>query len=211
MPLSDLAGLPVSTLAAPAAHFYLWTINKYLWDARTVGEAWGMKVVEVLVWCKEPMGIGLGSTFSNTAEFILFGRSRIGPLIRVAREAAGMRATEVDVALGNVRTSDPRRGTELCRRWEEDSSLPTDAQWDSLRRLLPSLAHQGDLTPSPRKQPSSWFKWPRGKHSQKPEAFIDLVEQVSPSPYVELFARRHRMGWDVWGNESANTAQLESA
>lgn len=55
---------------------------------------------------------------------------------------------------------------------------------------------------------STWFTWPRGAHSQKPEHFYDLVEQVSPGPYVELFARRHRLGWDVWGNESANTATL---
>lgn len=56
-----------------------------------------------------------------------------------------------------------------------------------------------------------WFTWPRGRHSAKPEAFIDMVEQVSPPPYVELFARRHRLGWDVWGNESANTAALDAA
>lgn len=49
------------------------------------------------------------------------------------------------------------------------------------------------------------------EHSRKPEVFIDLIEQVSPGPRVELFSRRHRMGWDVWGNESANTAQLEIA
>lgn len=55
-----------------------------------------------------------------------------------------------------------------------------------------------------------WFTWPRGAHSAKPEAFIDMVEQVSPPPYVELFARRHRLGWDVWGNESANTATMEA-
>ena len=55
---------------------------------------------------------------------------------------------------------------------------------------------------------STWFQWARGQHSAKPEAFIDMVEQVSPGPYVELFARRHRLGWDVWGNESANTAQM---
>jgi N6-adenosine-specific RNA methylase IME4 len=53
------------------------------------------------------------------------------------------------------------------------------------------------------------FLWPRiGKHSHKPDAFYDLVEQASPGPYVELFARRHRFGWDVWGNESANTAEM---
>lgn len=56
-----------------------------------------------------------------------------------------------------------------------------------------------------------WFTWPRAAHSVKPEHFIDMVEQVSPGPYVELFSRRHRLGWDVWGDESANTATMESA
>lgn len=60
-----------------------------------------------------------------------------------------------------------------------------------------------------RRMDSVWFQWPRtNNHSRKPEHFLDMVEQVSPGPYVELFARRHRMGWDVWGNESANTAEL---
>jgi N6-adenosine-specific RNA methylase IME4 len=46
------------------------------------------------------------------------------------------------------------------------------------------------------------------KHSRKPDAFLDMVEQVSPGPYVELFARRARFGWDYWGNESLGTAEL---
>lgn len=48
-------------------------------------------------------------------------------------------------------------------------------------------------------------------HSRKPDLFTDWIEQVSPGPYVELFSRRHRLGWDVHGFESANTAQLETA
>jgi N6-adenosine-specific RNA methylase IME4 len=40
------------------------------------------------------------------------------------------------------------------------------------------------------------FDWPRGKHSEKPDAFYDLVERISPAPYVELFSRRSRLGWD---------------
>ena len=36
-------------------------------------------------------------------------------------------------------------------------------------------------------------------HSVKPSAFGDLIEQVSPGPYVELFARQPRLGWDAWG------------
>jgi len=48
---------------------------------------------------------------------------------------------------------------------------------------------------------SSWFEWPQGKHSQKPEEFQDVVEIVCPGPYLELFARRKREGWSVWGDE----------
>lgn len=48
----------------------------------------------------------------------------------------------------------------------------------------------------------NWFEAPRGKHSAKPDSFLDLVELVSPGPYLEVFARRRRIGWDVWGNEA---------
>lgn len=64
--------------------------------------------------------------------------------------------------------------------------------------------------PLARYQPNVLFA-PALKHSAKPESFIDWVETISPAPRVELFARRHRLGWDVWGNESANTATLEVA
>lgn len=51
----------------------------------------------------------------------------------------------------------------------------------------------------------SHFDWPRLAHSQKPEAFLDLVEQVSPGPRLEMFARRARFGWDYFGDESLGT------
>lgn len=43
---------------------------------------------------------------------------------------------------------------------------------------------------------------PRDDHSQKPDAFLDMVEQTSPGPYLELFSRRARLGWQTWGNEA---------
>ncbi len=46
----------------------------------------------------------------------------------------------------------------------------------------------------------SVFGWPRVQpHSVKPPGFLDLVERVSPGPYLELFARQPRLGWDSWG------------
>lgn len=45
----------------------------------------------------------------------------------------------------------------------------------------------------------TWWEWSRQGHSVKPPAFLDIVESVSPGPYVELFAREPRIGWDSWG------------
>jgi N6-adenosine-specific RNA methylase IME4 len=39
------------------------------------------------------------------------------------------------------------------------------------------------------------------RHSEKPEEAFKLIEAVSPWPRLELFARRSRPGWTVWGNE----------
>lgn len=50
----------------------------------------------------------------------------------------------------------------------------------------------------------------RGKpqHGRKPAFFIDQIEQISPGPYLELFARRQRLGWDTWGNEALEHVSL---
>jgi len=39
------------------------------------------------------------------------------------------------------------------------------------------------------------------EHSRKPDEFYNLIEACSPGPYLELFARFGRAGWDQWGNE----------
>jgi N6-adenosine-specific RNA methylase IME4 len=45
------------------------------------------------------------------------------------------------------------------------------------------------------------FNAPRRGHSEKPAAFYDMVETMSPGPYLDVFARRQRFNWDTWGNE----------
>lgn len=52
----------------------------------------------------------------------------------------------------------------------------------------------------------TWWEWPRStKHSKKPEAFQTMIESVSPGPRLEMFARRPRDGWTVWGNEISHS------
>ena len=85
------------------------------------------------------------------------------------------------------------------------------------------FARRGHLAAISR-APGRWYRWPRKfgppvregekrntTHSSKPEAFLDLVEQVSPGPYLELFARRQRLGWDTWGNEALEHVSLSKA
>lgn len=56
--------------------------------------------------------------------------------------------------------------------------------------------------PTNQNDTGTWFKADRMKHSAKPESFYDLVERSSPGPWLEMFARRRRMGWFTWGNEA---------
>lgn len=146
MTLEQIEALPVADLAADDAHLYLWTTNRFLWDAREIVESWGFKFSTLLTWCKTPMGLGFGGAFCLTSEFVLF-----------------------------------------CRR--------------------------GSLAPLQRHD-STWMEWSRPyenghiAHSAKPDAFLDLVEKVSPEPRLEMFARRARFGWDYWGDESLGTAEM---
>ncbi|MDO8689968.1 MAG: MT-A70 family methyltransferase [Dehalococcoidia bacterium] len=39
------------------------------------------------------------------------------------------------------------------------------------------------------------------EHSRKPDEIYDIIENCSPGPYLELFARQVRNGWSQWGNE----------
>lgn len=48
---------------------------------------------------------------------------------------------------------------------------------------------------------SSIIMAPRGRHSEKPAEVYELIERLYPGPYVELFGRKNRRGWTVYGNE----------
>lgn len=41
----------------------------------------------------------------------------------------------------------------------------------------------------------------RREHSRKPDCIHERIERLVAGPYLELFARQRRPGWDVYGNE----------
>ena len=67
------------------------------------------------------------------------------------------------------------------------------------------------VAPAPGQQMPSVVYAPRGRHSEKPDQFADLIMQQFPNvPKIELNARKRRDGWDSWGLEVPNDEQQTS-
>lgn len=74
----DIAALPVSQVAAPTAHLYLWVPNALLPEGLAVMRAWGFAYKSNIVWHKLRRdggsdGRGVGFYFRNVTELLLFG------------------------------------------------------------------------------------------------------------------------------------------
>ncbi len=85
------------------------------------------------------------------------------------------------------------------------------------------IAERGNIAPLDASEACGVYFWrqvyewnpkakvPQKKHSAKPPGFLERVEQISPGPYLELFARESRLGWDSWGNESLGHVEIKAA
>jgi len=78
MSLQEIMELPVSDIAQPTAHLYLWVPNALLPDGLAVMKAWGFTYKSNIVWHKVRKdggsdGRGVGFYFRNVTEVILFG------------------------------------------------------------------------------------------------------------------------------------------
>jgi len=76
-------------------------------------------------------------------------------------------------------------------------------------RLL--VGTRGNVPP-----PAMGTRWPsvieapRGRHSEKPDVFYELIEAYFPNlPKIELYARASRKGWDSWGLEAPEAEATE--
>lgn len=140
MPIEEIKALPVSEVALPDAHLWLWTTNAFMREAYEVVDAWGFTPKTILTW-------------------------------------------------GKVKKDDP--------------TTPSMKSGYYLRGATEHaiLAVRG-RTPKPQKAVPTLLLTPRiAQHSRKPDEFYDVVETISPGPYLEMFARRTHDGWSSWGNQ----------
>lgn len=77
-------------------------------------------------------------------------------------------------------------------------------RWARNRHELLLVGVRGSFpSPEPEDCPDSVIEAARGRHSEKPLAFYELIERMYPlQSKLELFARSSRPGWTAWGNEA---------
>lgn len=71
MAVEDIAALPIAHLATENAHLHLWTTNAFLFEGKTILEAWGFEYKSCFVWTKPQLGIG--NYWRLAHEFLLLG------------------------------------------------------------------------------------------------------------------------------------------
>lgn len=57
-------------------------------------------------------------------------------------------------------------------------------------------------THAPARSQVNMIQTRKREHSRKPDEQYELIEQCSPGPFLELFARGTRPGWIYWGNQA---------
>ena len=80
MNLERIKTMPVSDLAAPDAHLWLWTTNAMLPTAYEIAGAWGFTVRSPLTWIKFRLGLSGRYQLRNATEQLLFCTRGHAPL-----------------------------------------------------------------------------------------------------------------------------------
>jgi N6-adenosine-specific RNA methylase IME4 len=62
-------------------------------------------------------------------------------------------------------------------------------------------------TLSPGRTQVNYLSSRKREHSRKPDEQYSIIEACSAGPYLELFARGERAGWDSWGDQADKSYQ----
>jgi N6-adenosine-specific RNA methylase IME4 len=118
-----------------------------------------------------------------------------------------------------------REGLETMKRW--GFTYKTNIVWHKIRKdggpdgrgvgfyfrnvtELVLFGVRGNLrTLPPGRRQVNFIKTRKREHSRKPDELYDVIEQCSPGPFLELFARYQWPNWHTWGDEVEQLRALE--
>jgi N6-adenosine-specific RNA methylase IME4/ParB-like chromosome segregation protein Spo0J len=85
-----------------------------------------------------------------------------------------------------------------------DKGVDGTGYWVRGRVEILLIGTRGNVpAPLPGEQPPQLIPAQRGRHSEKPAIFAEIIEKLYPNtPKLEMFARTARPFWDAWGNEA---------
>ncbi len=91
--------------------------------------------------------------------------------------------------------------------WDKGTALGTGSYFRMCHELLLVAMRPATPTHFINDTIPSIIRAPRTKtHSSKPVETYDIIERAAIGPYLELFARTRRKGWDQYGNQLAPIA-----
>ncbi len=67
--------------------------------------------------------------------------------------------------------------------------------------VLFGIRGKDNRTLSPGRRQVNLIAERKREHSRKPDQLYEIIEECSPGPWIELFARSEREGWHQWGDE----------
>lgn len=92
--------------------------------------------------------------------------------------------------------------------WDKSRTLPGNYTITQCEFVLVFAKKNGTLPKRTRTNVRQLFSERPREHSRKPEYVQDMIDSMYPNATkLELFARRSRPGWDVWGNETTKFDQ----
>lgn len=204
MTVAELCALPVSRIAARNSMCFMWSTGPKEAEGAHVEvlRAWGFRPVTApFTWVKVyPTCRGCGHDWSEHAaeEYDVPGRCLTGNGVRQVSsgvdypcECRGF-VPKVYFGTGNYTGS----GTE--RVW-----LGVRGGGFSAARFEKDVRHTV-VAPLP-----TYPGTKKKQHSAKPEEVARRIERLVSGPYLEMFARRARPGWDVWGNQAPDSVACE--
>jgi N6-adenosine-specific RNA methylase IME4 len=145
---------------------------------------------------EEIMALDVASIAAPDCALFIWGTVPLDPHVYKVAEAWGF-------------DPNPIEGYKTEWMWVKDRTGTGYWNWNQHETLR--LFTRGNIpAPAPGKQWPSVIHAPRGKHSEKPEIFYELIESYFPNlPKIELYARRARKGWDCWGLEAPEAEAAE--